>query len=63
MKGIIASFFALFVFLTVFAVTVSAAGSGGGEGVTTASAYDGPLLLLSILTLAVLIFLPFKDHN
>lgn len=57
MKKTLVLFTTLFAFLTIFATTVSAAG-----GVSD-TAYQGPLVLLSLLTLAIFIFLPFKDNN
>lgn len=57
MKKTLVLFTTLFAFLTIFATTVSAAG-----GVSD-TAYQGPLALLSLLTLAIFIFLPFKDNN
>lgn len=57
MKKTLVLFTTLFAFLTIFATTVSATG-----GVSD-TAYQGPLVLLSLLTLAIFIFLPFKDNN
>ncbi|WNF35164.1 hypothetical protein RJD24_11830 [Bacillaceae bacterium IKA-2] len=57
MKKTFVLFTTLFAFLTIFATTVSAAGGASD------AAYQGPLVLLSFLTLAIFIFLPFKDHN
>lgn len=60
MKKTVLLFTILFAFLTVFATTVSSAGSGSGVSDTS---YQGPLVLLSLLTLAIFIYLPLKDNN
>lgn len=60
MQKTVLLFTILFAFLTVFATTVSAAGSGSGVSDT---AYQGPLVLLSLLTLAIFIYLPLRDNN
>lgn len=63
MKKMFAFFTTLLAFLTVFAGTTLAAGGGGEKEAAAASAYEGPLVLLSIITLAIMIYLPFRDNN
>ncbi|WP_169819188.1 hypothetical protein [Anaerobacillus arseniciselenatis] len=58
MKKVLAIFSTLFVFLTMFATTTMAA----GEDQAVAS-YEGPLILLSVMTLGFMIFLIFTDNN
>lgn len=59
MFTLVATFFAL---LTIFTASASAAGGSSGT-VAATSPYEGPLTLLSIITLAIMIYLPLRDHN
>lgn len=63
MKKLFALLTTLMAFLTIFASTTFAAGSGGEKAAVAASPYEGPLTLLAIITLAIMIYLPIKDHN
>ncbi len=58
MKKMLAIFSTLFVFLTMFATTTMAAGE-----IEASSSFEGPLILLSMMTLAYMIFLIFTDNN
>lgn len=61
MKRIFALFTTLCALLLVFSATASAA--GGSESTATSAAFDGPLVLLSLVTLAIFIYLPLRDNN
>jgi hypothetical protein len=50
-------------FLTFFASTTFAASSGGEKEAVAASPYEGPLILLALITLAIMIYLPLTDNN
>ncbi len=63
MKRIVALFTVLMTFITIFAATTFAAGSGAEKTAEVASPYEDPLMLLAFITLAIMIYLPIRDHN
>lgn len=63
MKKIFALFTTFIAFMTIFASTTLAAGSVGEKEAVAASPYEGPLILLSLITIAIMIYLPLTDNN
>jgi hypothetical protein len=62
MKKLFALLTTLIAFLTIFATTTFAAASTEKAAVA-ASPYEGPLMILAFITLAIMIYLPLTDNN